>query len=78
MSTRKAEEEWRAMLGYQIWPDKGSTVLMAACLNPFRRKHFVLPALSATEDPNQRDELDRNLLHLILYHPLLERARLTG
>ncbi len=44
-----------------FWPDKGDTALMAACLNPFKRKHFILPALEVTKDPNQRDELDRNL-----------------
>jgi ankyrin repeat protein len=69
---RSVEEKSRARRGYNFWPDKGDTVLMAACLNPFRRKQFIEPALAATKDPNQRDELERNLLHLLLYHPLLE------
>jgi hypothetical protein len=69
---REVEEQARARRGYLFWPDKGDTVLMAACLNPFRRKQFIEPALAATKDPNQRDELERNLLHLLLYHPLLE------
>jgi len=58
--------------GGHFWPQKGDTVLMATCLNPFRRKQFVEPALAVTAEPNQRDNLGRNLLHLLLYHPLLE------
>ncbi|MDZ4850797.1 MAG: hypothetical protein SGI77_16035 [Pirellulaceae bacterium] len=72
---RKYDAKLKAMgivFEYQFWPDKGDSVLMAACLNPFRRKQFIEPSLAATKDPNQRDDLGRNLLHLLLYHPLLE------
>jgi ankyrin repeat protein len=57
---------------YAFWPDAGESVLMAICLNPFCRKGFFLPAIEATKEPNQRDELGRSLLHLILYHALLK------
>jgi hypothetical protein len=50
---------------------RGETVVMAACTNPYWRSSFIPLLIAATKDPNQTDHLGRNLLHKLLYHPLL-------
>lgn len=50
---------------------KGETVVMAACTNPIFREIYIPLLIKSTKEPNQTDQLGRNLLHRLLYHPLL-------
>ncbi|MEZ6138086.1 MAG: hypothetical protein R3C53_24650 [Pirellulaceae bacterium] len=81
---RLTEELWPYYVRHNVGPPEltpasfcpraQETVLMAACLNAFRREQFVLPALAQTREPGQLDVQGRNLLHRLLYYPLGEEG----
>lgn len=65
---RSLNSHIRNSMGLVFCPERGESVLMAIAINPSMRSIYFRSGMRYWKNWNDRDDLQRNVLHRILYH----------